>query len=133
MYKVKVNLIVPVNNEYLFLIYIRIVLSHFILLWYTENEPQLYSHHTNKQYDKVLFECFENQRSQHLHEWLRLYILAKITRSWPVFALALLYLYSYEMHRKTIFRCEGSKCVIWLGLTQNWVLTWNMPMDVTFK
>ena len=60
MWKVKVNLVVPVNNEYFFLIYMPIVLSRNILLWFTDNEPQLHSYHTNKQYDKVLFESFEN-------------------------------------------------------------------------
>ena len=37
----------------------------------------------------MLFESFENRRSQHLHEQLQLCILAKITRSWQVFILAL--------------------------------------------
>ena len=86
----KVNLVVPVNDKYLFLIYMTIVLSCNILLWFTENELQLHSYHTNKQYDKVLFESFESRRSQHLHERLRLCILAKITRSWQAFVLALL-------------------------------------------
>ena len=67
-----------------------IVLFRNILLWFTENEPQLHSYHINKQYDKVLFESFENRRSQYLHERLRLYILTKITHLWQVLVLALI-------------------------------------------
>ena len=74
----------------------------FYLVIFIENEPQLHSYHIDKQYDKVLFESFENRRSQHLHERLRLYILAKVTRLWQVFILALVH--------TALFECDDRYC-----------------------
>ena len=79
-----------------------IVLSRNILLGFTENDQQLHSYHINKQYDKVLFESFDNRRSQNLHERLRLYILAKVTRLWQVFILALVH--------TALFECDDRYC-----------------------